>query len=94
MPSKTLYPSVNLPSIKPVAIHYRAQAVKAVFPLPNTASVFIYAGAVLSVRNFSRPLVKPKITNWRIPNIVDGFNFVDGTDFDFVDGTPFDFMDA
>jgi len=93
VPSKTLYPSVNLPS-RGATVRRSTQATRAVFPLSNTASVFLYAGAVLAVRNFSRPLVKPKITNWRIPNIVDGFQFVDGTDFNFVDGTPFDFMDA
>ena len=64
--------------------------------LPRTASasVFLRAGADVVAMKFSKPLIKPKITNWRISEISEGFQFVDGTDFDFVDGTPLDFVDA
>ena len=62
----------------------------------NSVSAFVFAGAEVVARPFSRRIFKPKITNWRLPDQTSApageFNFVDGADFDFVDGTDFDFV--
>ena len=65
-------------------------------PTTKSANVFLRAGDQILARLFSRPFIKPKILNWRLPDqtVVAGFNFVDGTGFDFMDGDSFDFMDA
>ena len=64
--------------------------------IPSTTSVkvFLRAGDEILSRLFSRPIMKTKILNWRLPDqtvVVSTFEFMDGTAFDFMDGTDFDF---
>ncbi len=65
-----------------------------VLPSTRSASVFLFAGAEIVARPFSRNIFKPKITNWRLPDQTSDieFDFVDGTDFDFVDGSDCDLV--
>ena len=67
-------------------------------PLTKSANVFLRAGDQILARLFSRPFIKPKILNWRLPDqtaIVGGaFDFMDGSSFDFMDGSDFDFMET
>ena len=46
---------------------------KKLFPMvmlsTNSASAFVFKGAEIVARPFSRLVFKPKILNWRIPNL-------------------------
>lgn len=42
---------------------------KVFLPLNKSVPVFLISGADIVARHFSSPIVKVKITNWRIPNI-------------------------
>ena len=94
--SKKLYPIINLPSTGSGVIHLRTSDMVQFLPLTRTFSVYIKLGVNILIRKFSRPLMKTKILNWRLPDqtVTVGFDFVDGTGFDFMDGDSFDFMDA
>ena len=64
-------------------------------PSSTSVKVFLRTGEKIFARLFSRPIFKPKILNWRLPDqtalVVGDFDFMAGSSFDLMYGTDFDF---